>query len=869
MRYFLLVILIISPLFIYAQTILKGVVKSKTENKAINGVVVTVTNDNQDVLGYNITDSKGFYQIEINTQEKDFILNVSSLGYATKTITIPNQSQTTNIDLHPSEIQLKEIVIKSKVMWNKEDTLVYSVGAFKSQQDRTIGDILKKLPGIEVSQNGGIKYNGEPINKFYIEGLDLLDRKYGIATNNVPVDAVTNVEVIENHQPVKTLKDLMGTGQAAINLKLKNNKMIRPVGTAKVGVGGAEDFLWDINAFALQANKQRQAIIMYKTNNTGNDIAAELTEHSLSYEALINHNKPITSILLNRMFLNSPPLEKERYLFNKTHIATLNNLWKTGEDSQLRINANYIHDKQDESIYQSSSYFLPDGDLYINELKNTDILSNYIDGIITYTDNSSGHYLNNTLKGQGKWNKTNSIIENTNRISQHYSTPEYSVSNELKYAKKWNNRLWEFSSFVRYSSLPQTLTVNNDTLNFNIFQKVNHNGLYTNNKSNMSFSKGNSRLYLNLNVEGYIENLNSDLSNHPLLTNNLYNDINSNYLKVAIEPSYSFRKNKVEFSIDVPITYHFLEIKDKYLDKNQNDQFLYLDPQITLTYKISQLWQTSLSYRYTHNIGDITDFTEAYIITDYRTANIKSGILQKRESQSVSLRANFRNPLTTLFFNTAISYTSSKRNLLNQQSFINRQSVISNAEQNNRYEMWVWRGYIGKYFGDIQTSFSLSANCILTKSRKSQQGILVPMISTTWNVTPKVNTKIHDAVSLSYQAEIINNRLKIKTSPNTSNSSTYQISQKLTGHYFLNNKIELNTQLEYLYNEITKDLSFDLLFANIGAKYKHKDMEYTISLNNIFNKKEYSYTIYNALDTYSYNYKLRPLNILTTVSFKF
>lgn len=861
------IILAIFPLLLSAQTVIEGVVKDTIDNKPVNGVVATITNSNQDVIGYNLTDDKGFYQINVNSIEEYLNLNISFLGYSSKTLTIQNRTQQVNVMLQPSDIQLKEVIVKSDIMWNKEDTLVYSVGAFRSQQDRTIGDILKKLPGIEVSQNGGIKYNGESINKFYIEGMDLLDRKYGIATNNVPVNAVTNVEVIENHQPVKALKDVMSTGQAAINLKLRDNKMSRPVGTVKAGLGGVEDLLWNLDMFALQANNKRQAIVMYKTNNTGNNIVNELTEHSLFSEDY-NKNKTIASLLTD-VTLNSPPIEENRYLFNKTHVATLNNLWKTGKNSQLRVNMNYLNNALDESIFQNSSYFLPTGSLVLNEQRNTYKRNNYLDGIITYTDNSPKYYLSNTLKGQAKWNKSDLNIESINKITQHFNTPEYLISNELQYVKKWNNRIWELSSFVRYTSLPQNLGVSIDTLNADIVQKVNQSGLYMNNNSNISFSKRSSRLFLNLNMEGYIENLNSDLSDHPLLTDNLLNKIKTDYFKTAINPSYFFRKNKMELSVDMPFTYHRLHTQHKPINKAKTRNFLYIDPRVKVTYKINQLWETSFSYRYNHNIGDITDFIESYIMTDYRTVNIKPGILQKRKSQSASVRTNFRNPLTTMFFNTSITYISSKGNLLNEQSFIGEQSIISNFEQNNRSEMWVWRGYIGKYFGNIKTGFSLLTNLNISKSEKNQQGLLVPLSSIFWNITPKVNTKIYDALSVSYQAEIINNRLHIKMPSGSTKSSTYQISQKLTGYYFINSKIELNTQLEYLYNEISQDISFDLLFANIGVKYRNKDIEYTLSLNNIFNKKEYSYTIYNALDTYSYNYKLRPINILGTISFRF
>lgn len=867
MKYLLHIVLLIFPLLLSAQTVIEGTIKDTIDNKPVNGVVVSIINNNQDIAGYALTDSKGFYQINVSSVEKYLNLNISFLGYESKSMRIQNESQIVNVMLQPADIQLKEVIIKSDIMWNKEDTLVYSVGAFRSQQDRTIGDILKKLPGIEVSQNGGIKYNGEPINKFYIEGLDLLDRKYGIATNNIPVDAVTNVEVIENHQPVKALKDLMSTGQAAINLKLRNNKMTRPVGTAKIGIGGVENLLWNIDAFALQANNKYQAIVMYKTNNTGNNIANELTEHS-SLSEDYNKNKTISSPFAD-VVLNNPPIEENRYLFNNTHIATLNNIWKTGENKQLRVNVNYINDALNESIFQNSSYFLPEGSLVLNEQRNTYKKNNYIDGIITYTDNNSKYYLSNTVKGQAKWNKSDLNIENINKISQRFNTPEYLVSNELQYVKKMNNRIWDISSFVRYASLTQRLSVNIDTLNTDIIQKANHNGLYTNNNSSFSFSKKNSRLYINLNMEGYIENMNSNLSFHPLLTDSLLNDIKTDYLKISANPSYFFRKNKIELSVDVPIIYHWLKTQNKQIDKTEIIDFLYIDPKVKITYKINQLWETSFSYRCNHNIGDITDFTSSYIMTDYRTINIKSGILQKRKSQSVNIRANFRNPLTTMFFNTSFSYIFYKRNLLNEQYFKGEQSIVSNIEQKNKSEMWIWRGYIGKYFGDIKTGLSLLTNINISNSEKNQQGLIVPLKSIFWNITPKVNTKIYDALSVSYQAEIINNRLNIKMPVSSMKSSTYQISQKLTGYYFLNSKIELNTQFEYLYNEITQDISFNLLFANIGAKYKNKDLEYSFYINNIFNKREYSYTVYNSLDTYSYKYRLRPLNLLATINFRF
>lgn len=72
-----------------------------------------------------------------------------------------------------------------------------------------------------MEENRQISYQGTAINKFYIEGMDLLGGKYNIATNNISNDDVGSVEIMENHQPIKALNGLSISEQAAINLRLK------------------------------------------------------------------------------------------------------------------------------------------------------------------------------------------------------------------------------------------------------------------------------------------------------------------------------------------------------------------------------------------------------------------------------------------------------------------------------------------------------------------------------------------------------------------------------------------------------------------------------------------------------------------------
>ena len=87
--------------------------------------------------------------------------------------------------------------------------------------DRSIEDVIKKLPGIEVSETGVISYDGEPINNFYIEGLNLMGGNYAVASQNIKPQDVAAVSVYERHQPKKALKNVVESKSAALNLKLK------------------------------------------------------------------------------------------------------------------------------------------------------------------------------------------------------------------------------------------------------------------------------------------------------------------------------------------------------------------------------------------------------------------------------------------------------------------------------------------------------------------------------------------------------------------------------------------------------------------------------------------------------------------------
>lgn len=862
------VLFVLVSLCVQGQTIIEGSVKNEKGNY-LEGAIVSITSDtNNSVIGYKIANNKGYYRLQISSNASNLKVAVSLLGYQTKQTIVSNKSQNLNIILQSKEIQIKEVIVKSNALKQRGDTLAYSVSSFKSRGDRTIGDILKKIPGIEVSKSGAIKYNGEAINKFYIEGMDLLDSKYGIATNNVPVDAVTNVEVIENNQPIKALKNFIETGKAAINLKLKNGNMKVPVGTIRLGSGGPESFLWNFDAFALQANRKRQTIAMYKTCNTGEDIAAELTEQSINISDMENADLKSQKGIFNAETFNTPPLEKERYLFNKAHVLTLNSLWKTSKDKQFRFNTNYVRDVRDETTQKTSSYFLPNDTLVLNELNKQKLTRSYADALLTYTNNSAANYLNNSFKIKAIWNDLNSSIEGTNRVIQNYDLPEYTLQNNFRFVKKMGKRIFDISSLIRYSSLPQTFIAQRDTINLEQSQDVRIGNFFTDTRSYISFTKGYSTLKFKFGLETTMQNINSSLADKtPIIKEQ--NDLQSSNIEFTVNPIYNYQRQKWSAQINVPFVQHLLSVKSVIKNTSNNYSTLYINPSFNINYRIHPFWRVNGSYSYSQNMGDIMDFLDSNILTNYRTMRVTSGILSKSQKSSSSISLNYRNPLSALFFNTSISYFSLTKNLMSNQKFVGNQAIISTKEQNSTNRSWMWQGYGGKYVADIKTTFSLSANYSLNKMNLQQQGVIYPVSMIITSINPVISSKVTEYLFADYQAQLSNNKQKIGLAQQDTESSLNQISQKLKCSYYPTKNLGFNVQLEHLYNEITKSTFSSLAFANLGISYKFKQLECTLNYNNIFNQKEYSYVSYSGLDTYRYSYKLRPAEIVMNISFRY
>jgi len=389
--------LLVGLINIQAQTVIQGRIKNAAGN-GVGSASVSIKNiTTNTVIGYAFSTETGNFKLTHDNTGLDSVnLVVSGLNIEPKTVRIKNVSQTVNMVINEKELKLKEVIVKAQKVWTRKDTVNYLVSAFTDKKDLVIGDVLKKMPGITVDKDGGILWQGKAINTFYIENMNLLQGRYGIATNNVAANDVSTVQVLEHHEPIKALEGVRPSESAAINLKLKDEAKGKLTVMTKLGLGAAP-VQWENEVVPMIFARNWQNITTYKGNNDGVDLSGEI--NSLGSSAGFDGD--------NILYVNtasSPGIDKKRYLFNNSNVVTVNNILKTDTDKTVTVNLAYLNSRENKKGSAIASYYIPGKEnLVVSEDMNSNSNTNLLDADLTYDLNNKINNLSNKLNISALW----------------------------------------------------------------------------------------------------------------------------------------------------------------------------------------------------------------------------------------------------------------------------------------------------------------------------------------------------------------------------------------------------------------------------------------------------------------------------------
>jgi len=272
MKKLLIIAIVLIAVSANAQIKLSGVVKDSVGNPLEMANMIAINKQTKKLDSYGFTDPFGNYKLNLK-KNSSYTIKASYVGMKSSNIAIETKEEDVlkNIVLHfDNTLDEVEIIAKMPVTV-KGDTIVYNADSFKVGTEKKLEDVLKKLPGVEVSDDGEIEVDGVTVSKVMVEGKDFFDGDSKLATKNIPSNAIDKIEVLKNHTEVSQLSRVTDNeDNTVINIKLKEGKKSFWFGEVTAGVGvGMLDERYLIHPKLFYYNPKYSINIITDFNNIG------------------------------------------------------------------------------------------------------------------------------------------------------------------------------------------------------------------------------------------------------------------------------------------------------------------------------------------------------------------------------------------------------------------------------------------------------------------------------------------------------------------------------------------------------------------------------------------------------------------------
>lgn len=870
-----------------AQYKISGKVLNENKEPVSNSTVILLDSSKK-IIKYNFTNTDGNYFFIIDSSIiKGYFIQISHVNYIPVEIPLKNANGHYTTELKPSHQELPEVVIKdAPFIVQKNDTINYTVKKFSSQGDITIGDVLKKLPGITINKNGQISYNGTAINKFYIEGDDLLGQQYNIAETVIPFDVVDQVQVYENHQPIKTLEGIEETNRPALNLKLNKRAKSKIFGT-----GAVETRLPGLSSHAelntLLFKKKFQSLNKFAYDANGNDLSFDVEKHSIK-DFLASTEKDFLPELTIKN-ASEPPLDKNRRWLNNSGIITSNILFHTNLNNTVKINTYYLAEKAKENYFSSDQIFLSK-DSSIKHIENQGLheKGNRFYSQLNFLSNKKSHYLENNLEFEIRTPDTKATTAyEAGGMQQRLRSHGSRVENNFTWMKPLSSKfLIQFSQLTGYFSIPENLWVFpglplggftegdfNETQ-----QEFKKKSFYSNTKINADILTPN----LGYNFEAGVKFNQNKYRTSLLLKQNdtvketgneFTNNAEYQFWKIYFQSTVRYSKNKINTTFSIPISYNSVSFYEVLNNKKLLKTPFFINPFIDIKWFVSPVNIFLLRYSFDHSFGNSADLLPGFVLSNYRVLNLNINTLFKElKDQKISLSYTVKKPLQGFFASLIAVASNNKNNIITNQNY--QPSGLTLMEQfalANQRRTYLMSGVLSKYFFKSLTSVKLSVNLSISNAPLMQNHLYSVVNNISKSATFFMSSKAIKSVEMENEFNIILSDFRQKTIGSAlSTGKNSIISDMANVIFYLSPKWQINYTLEWNHiNGGTIKSNYFLNDLNIGYSFTKTKNKLSIGCYNLFNKQTYLLRQISANSISGSGWKLRPREFYAKFYFRF
>lgn len=858
MRKFLLVtVLLVFSSSCFAQFMtITGTVQDTTTKKPLpNSVAMAVRLKDSVMIAYTRSNEKGeftFSNLKIDTLE--LIISNALFGDQSFYIVGSQVNKTFNmgtIVLPPKNNDLKEVIIYAfkDPVYYKGDTLVYSADSFKVKPNATVEDLLKKLPGIKVDQNGKITSQGKAVDQVLVDGDEFFGTDPTIATRNLGANTVESVQVYE-----KKDENNSGENLQVMNLKLKDDAKKGYFGKA----AAASDFqkFYEGEAFANKF-KGAQKISVFgliantpKTSLGGNDIY----KYGLDNENEMDFKE-------DTYFYSKPPEQAGIPRSIKSGIYYND---KLGKNTKLNANYTFGSKKLNVGSAARSQYFLSDTS-YSTTQESRDI------------QNTASHAINLKLT-----QKLDSLTEleiepklklnnndGSNRTLTSFYTVNDSLARQTDVANSSTSQGYNLNTFVRLTrkfkkadrklrfnynyllvgsasdGLLKSINTGSDTLK-DLNQKKDND---VNNQTHNAFFSYTEPITkkIKLQVEG---NVNYNISKQSKYTRDF---MNGDYTSVNSLLTNNFENERRIYSVGGTFIHetkkHGLFIgararNNSFVNTNliTKDKFIYsvnnILPFLYFNLHLASGGYFNFRYNTTSNQPTINQLQPIPDNTNPLQVKIGNPDLKPTYNNSFSTFYNIFKPLSGRYFGAMVNFTTVNQDFTNSISYdeLGRtvtQTVNVNGNYNTSFNLWGGIPFWNKALSidpNLNATYQKNTNYINKEKNITKTASIAGTLGATLNLDT-----LTFGVSYSYTYNAPSSSLNIA-------SNKPYTSQQYSANFYLKLpfKFEIETDVNYNINSNRTagyNINYVLWNARLGKTFlKTENLVLSIIGNDLLNK---------------------------------
>ncbi|WP_405573380.1 carboxypeptidase regulatory-like domain-containing protein [Winogradskyella sp. Asnod2-B02-A] len=875
----------------YSQIKLSGVVKDSIGSPLELANIVAINQDTKALESYAISDTKGFYKISLG-KNGTYKIQLSYIGMKSIDFVLETKEIGINKDfvmVLDNSLDTVELTYEMPVTI-KGDTIIYNADSFKNGSERKLEDVLEKLPGVEINDDGQIEVDGNTVQKLTVNGKDFFDGDSKLATKNIPSNAVDKIEVLRNFSEVNQLRNVTNNSDnVAINIKLKEGKENFWFGDVTVGAGSApspNDNLYLVQPKLFYYSPKASINVIGDINNIGEPALSNrdvrnfgggfrspsrdsgtnlnLGNNGLSGLTTSANAQKVESKLLatNFSYAPNPALDLSGFIiYNTTRLSTRQESFIRYTDPELGIpdeeTVNTGKEASDQGLAKFSVAYKPNGNnqleydllgrLSKDSERQTEISS--IIGTTAQLDEVTPYSINQNLSYYYTLNENNifaleaqhlysnedpfyNAILNNNPANNDFGIDNDPLTDDADAYDETAEQLGLDRSLDFYS-LGQDQLVKTNQLD----AKLDYYNIL-NSKSNINISLGTifSRQEFNSSIFQFLENgatqdadPNIEDAEGNILDVGSENDIMYNFSDIYVSTRYNLRVGK--FTFRPGLSFHAYGNQNTQFGTKYEDNFFRVLPEFEARVQFKKSESLQFNYRMSNQFTDVTNLAEGLVLNSFDNLSYGNSELQNGLSQTFSLFYRSFN----LFNNTNVigrlSYTKNEDQIRNDTGF---ESVVSTSTFFNSPfadESFSAFGRWQKTFGKFRTTMGGNFNYSL--SNQFINGVQSKNESFTQTYTPEIRTNFREApnVSLRYQYSVTD------TDQGTRNTKIIRNSPSINFDAYIWDAVTFSTDYAYTNQSVAGESeSFQTWSARLGyRKDRDAKWEYEIRANNILN----------------------------------